>query len=153
MTLVLGPSGGGKSTLLHILGGMDRPSAGNLIADGVDVSALSANPLAQWRRRTVGFVFQSFYLLPGLSVEDSVALPLLLDEQSRQIHRGCLRRSGGMALGSVRRRALASTGLFLVRPWLAGLGLLFGGGVAALAGATPANHAAKIRPVEALRGE
>ncbi len=87
MTLVLGPSGGGKSTLLHILGGMDRPTAGKMIADGVDVSALKANPLAQWRRRTIGFVFQSFYLLPGLSAEDNVALPLLLDGQSRHVRR------------------------------------------------------------------
>ncbi len=83
LTLVLGPSGGGKSTMLHLLGGMDRPSSGRIVADGVEVTALNANRLAQWRRQTVGFVFQNFYLLPGLSAAENVALPLLLDGQSR----------------------------------------------------------------------
>lgn len=87
LTLVLGPSGGGKSTLLHVLGGMDRPSSGHIEAAGVDVTALNANRLAQWRRHTIGFVFQNFYLLPGLTAVDNVALPLLLDGQSRSRRR------------------------------------------------------------------
>ncbi len=84
MTLVLGPSGGGKSTLLQLLGGMDRPTQGQILAEDMDVTALSAARLAQWRRRTIGFVFQNFYLLPGSTAEDNVALPLLLDGQSRR---------------------------------------------------------------------
>ncbi len=87
LTLVLGPSGGGKSTLLHLLGGMDRPTTGQILANGVDVTTLNANRLSEWRRRTVGFVFQNFYLLPGISAEENVALPLLLDGQPRGVRR------------------------------------------------------------------
>ena len=79
LTLILGPSGGGKSTLLHLLGGMDRPTGGEVRSQGVAVSRLSAEALAVFRRRKVGFVFQSFYLLPHLNAQDNVAMPLLLD--------------------------------------------------------------------------
>jgi macrolide transport system ATP-binding/permease protein len=81
LTLVLGPSGGGKSTLLHVLGGMDRPTRGDIFAGTLNITHLNADRLAQWRRRHVGFVFQHFYLLPGHSAVDNAALPLLLDGQ------------------------------------------------------------------------
>jgi macrolide transport system ATP-binding/permease protein len=93
LTLILGPSGGGKSTLLHVLGGMDRPNLGRIIADTTDVTGLRPDRLAQWRRRTVGFIFQNFYLLPGASALDNVALPLLLDGQ-----RGAVRRARARSL-------------------------------------------------------
>ncbi len=100
LTLILGPSGGGKSTLLHVLGGMDRPDAGRIIADSTDVTALSPDRLAQWRRRTVGFIFQNFYLLPGTSALDNVGLPLLLDGQRGGARRTRARRLlEGLGLG------------------------------------------------------
>ena len=81
LTLVLGPSGGGKSTLLHLLGGMDRPSAGRVVAGQVVTSQLSADRLSAWRRTHVGFVFQSFHLLPHLTAAENVGLPLVLGGQ------------------------------------------------------------------------
>lgn len=78
LTLILGPSGGGKSTLLHLLGGMDRPSGGRVVAGDTDISTLSPDRLSAWRRMNVGFVFQSFHLLPHLTALENVALPLVL---------------------------------------------------------------------------
>jgi len=76
--VILGPSGGGKSTLLHLIGGMDRPSHGSVVVLGRNLETLTSDGLAAYRRRDVGFVFQSFHLLPGLTAEENVALPLLL---------------------------------------------------------------------------
>lgn len=84
LTLIVGPSGGGKSTLLHILGGMDRPTTGTVTAGDVDLTRLSPDQLSAWRRDHVGFVFQSFHLLPGRSAEQNAALPLLLAGMSRK---------------------------------------------------------------------
>ncbi|MHB1910616.1 MAG: ABC transporter ATP-binding protein [Acidimicrobiales bacterium] len=78
---LVGRSGSGKSTLGHLVGGLDRPDRGSVSLGGADVASLSASGLAVLRRRTVGFVFQFFHLLPGLSVRENVALPLLLDAQ------------------------------------------------------------------------
>ncbi len=78
---VMGPSGSGKSTLLHILGGLDRPTAGEVVFDGKQVGSFSDNELALFRRRSLGFIFQFFNLLPMLSAVENVALPLLLDGQ------------------------------------------------------------------------
>jgi putative ABC transport system ATP-binding protein len=75
---LLGESGVGKSTLLHIVAGLERPSAGKVALGDTDVTALSEATAARWRRRTLGFVFQAFHLLPHLSVAHNVALPLLL---------------------------------------------------------------------------
>jgi len=74
---VVGPSGSGKSTLMHLLGGLDRPSGGRLVIGGRDVSRLTADQLAELRNRTIGFVFQSFHLLPRTTAVDNVALPLV----------------------------------------------------------------------------
>lgn len=79
---ILGPSGSGKSTLMHILGFMDTPSAGSIVFDGEEVAALVPDRRAWYRSNRVGFVFQSFNLLPRLTVLENVALPLLYREGS-----------------------------------------------------------------------
>jgi len=76
---VTGPSGSGKSTLLHLLGLIDKPTAGALRFDGLDAAALSDDQRSEFRRRTFGFVFQSFLLLPGLAAWENVAIAELLD--------------------------------------------------------------------------
>ncbi|MDX1436440.1 MAG: ABC transporter ATP-binding protein [Anaerolineales bacterium] len=74
--LVMGPSGSGKSTLLYLIGGLDRPSAGRILVDGQRIDRLDENELAVYRRRTVGFVFQSFNLIPSMSALDNVVFPM-----------------------------------------------------------------------------
>ncbi|MHB1295524.1 MAG: ABC transporter ATP-binding protein [Anaerolineae bacterium] len=76
---VVGPSGSGKSTLLNLLGALDTPTAGSVILDGNDVFAMQERDLTIFRRRNVGFVFQAYNLVPELSVEENIVLPLLLD--------------------------------------------------------------------------
>ena len=73
---VVGPSGSGKSTLLNVVAGIDRPTAGRVVVDGVEVQTLDENEAARWRGRTVGVVFQFFQLLPTLSLADNVMLPM-----------------------------------------------------------------------------
>jgi putative ABC transport system ATP-binding protein len=75
---ITGPSGSGKSTLLHLLGGVDRPSSGQVLLEGADLSALGDDDRTILRRRRIGFIFQSFNLLPTLSAEENVRLPLEL---------------------------------------------------------------------------
>ena len=72
--VVLGPSGAGKSTLLNMLGGLDSPTSGTIVVDGKDISTLSENELADYRAATVGFVFQSYNLIPTLTVIENIAL-------------------------------------------------------------------------------
>jgi len=76
---IVGASGSGKSTLLHLLGGLDRPTTGNVVIDGESIYDYKEEKLAVFRRRKIGFVFQSYNLLPILDVEENIALPALLD--------------------------------------------------------------------------
>lgn len=76
---IIGSSGSGKSTLLHMLGGLDRPTSGTVTVDGQDLSALKEEELTIFRRRKIGFVFQSYNLVPVLSVCENIVLPVELD--------------------------------------------------------------------------
>ncbi len=78
---IVGPSGSGKSTLLHLLGGVDRPSSGKVFIDGMDIYGLKEKDLSILRRRRVGFVFQAYNLIPVLSAEENILMPLLLDNR------------------------------------------------------------------------
>jgi putative ABC transport system ATP-binding protein len=87
---LMGPSGSGKTTLLNVLGGLDYPDAGSVIADGEDLEALSSRGLAEWRSRHVGFIFQLYNLIPVLTAYQNVELPLRLtglssEERDRQV--------------------------------------------------------------------
>jgi len=77
-TAIMGPSGSGKSTLLHILAGLDRPTSGTVVIDGVELGTLDDRRMTELRRDNVGFVFQFFNLLPVLSAEENIRLPLSL---------------------------------------------------------------------------
>src|SRR5436190_10847087 len=81
-TALMGPSGSGKSTLLNLIAGLDRPTSGTVSVGGAIVSAMTAGQLAAWRARNIGFVFQSFNLLPVLTAYQNVELPLLLTRLS-----------------------------------------------------------------------
>jgi len=94
---LMGPSGSGKSTLLHIIAGIDSPTSGECLVQGVDVARLNESELADWRNQNVGFVFQTFNLIPVLTAFENVELPLLLTR-----------------LGGRERRAQVMTALELV---------------------------------------
>src|SRR5215207_2196675 len=78
LTAVMGPSGSGKSTLMHILAGLDRPTEGTVAIDGTDITTLGDTDLTKLRRRHIGFIFQFFNLLPMLTAEENILLPLEL---------------------------------------------------------------------------
>lgn len=78
---IVGESGSGKTTLLNMLGALDRPEEGTVIIDGKDIFAMSEKKLTVFRRRNIGFVFQSFNLIPELTVEQNIIFPVLLDYQ------------------------------------------------------------------------
>lgn len=81
--VLMGPSGSGKSTLLHIIAGVDRPTRGQVLVQGINVARLNESELAAWRNQNVGFVFQSFNLIPVLSAAENIELPLLLTQLNR----------------------------------------------------------------------
>lgn len=81
MLAVVGASGSGKSTLLHVMGGVDTPDNGNVIVDGKDLTKLSDVEMSVFRRRKIGFVFQAYHLIPVLTVEDNIKMPILLDHK------------------------------------------------------------------------
>ena len=78
---VVGPSGSGKSTLLHLIGGVDKPTSGKVFVDDIDIYSLNEKQLAIFRRRKVGFVFQFYNLVPVLTAEENILLPILLDNK------------------------------------------------------------------------
>lgn len=97
---LMGPSGSGKSTLLHIIAGLDRPTTGACLVRGVNVGTLSETELADWRNNQVGFVFQTFNLIPVLTAAENVELPLLLTKLSareRRAHVGAALALVGLA--------------------------------------------------------
>lgn len=81
---IVGPSGAGKSTLLHILGGLDKPNEGVVAFEGQDIYAMSDEKRAAWRNEKIGFVFQSYYLLPELTALENVILPQMVKNNSRK---------------------------------------------------------------------
>ena len=83
-TALMGPSGSGKSTLLNLIAGLDRPTSGTVRVADAEVSSMTSGQLAAWRSRNIGFVFQSFNLLPVLTAYQNVELPLLLTKLSRK---------------------------------------------------------------------
>ena len=93
---VVGTSGSGKSTLLHLLGGLDRPTAGEVLVDGQPIFALRPEALTIFRRRKIGFVFQSYNLVPSLNVWENIVLPIGLDGRrvDRDFVMGIIRRIG-----------------------------------------------------------
>lgn len=103
---VMGPSGSGKSTLLSVLGGLSHPTQGNVVVDGIDLYALPVERQADFRREYLGFVFQSFQLIPYLTVLENVMLPLAVSAHSRQ-------EQGRMAIDILERIGLRSKALRL----------------------------------------
>jgi putative ABC transport system ATP-binding protein len=97
-TVVMGPSGSGKSTLLYLLGGLDRATSGEISVDGARLDEMDENALALFRRRTMGFVFQSFNLIPSMSALENVAFPMqfagVASAQRNQQARNLLKRVG-----------------------------------------------------------
>jgi putative ABC transport system ATP-binding protein len=100
---LLGASGSGKSTLLNLLAGLDRPTSGAIFANGRDISGMSAEELARHRNQTIGIVFQAFHLLPKMTLEENVELPLRLGETPRVERPARVREALERVLLSARR--------------------------------------------------
>src|ERR671937_2643891 len=134
LTAVMGPSGSGKSTLMHILAGLDKPTSGEVTIEGTEIGKLNDTELTKLRRRHIGFVFQFFNLLPMLTAEENVVLPLSLAGQKpdkawleeligkvglgdRRTHRPAELSGGQQQRGAI-ARALVSrpTGMFAHQP-------------------------------------
>lgn len=101
---IMGPSGSGKSTLLYILGGLDTPTGGRVLLNGTDISSFGDEKMSGLRRRSIGFVFQFYNLIPNLNVEENIMLPLLLDGQKMERCKDRLDRILEMVGLSDRRR-------------------------------------------------
>lgn len=78
---IVGASGSGKSTLLHVMGGVDTPTSGKIVVDGKDITKMNDEQMSIFRRRKIGFVFQAYHLIPVLSVEENITMPILLDHR------------------------------------------------------------------------
>ncbi len=78
---IVGASGSGKSTLLHVMGGVDTPTSGKVVVDGKDITKLNDEQMAIFRRRKVGFIFQAYHLIPVLTVEENITMPIFLDHR------------------------------------------------------------------------
>lgn len=78
---VVGASGSGKSTLLHVMGGVDTPNSGKIVIDDKDITRLNDEEMSVFRRRKIGFVFQAYHLIPVLTVEENIQMPILLDHR------------------------------------------------------------------------
>ena len=100
---LMGPSGSGKTTLLNLLGGIDRPTSGSITVEGTDIAKYGESELARWRAHNVGFVFQLYHLLPVLSAERNVELPLLLTGLSTSERK--VRVQAAMQLANIADRA------------------------------------------------
>ncbi|MFL5924215.1 MAG: ABC transporter ATP-binding protein [Gaiellaceae bacterium] len=96
LTAIMGPSGSGKSTLMHLLAGLDTPTEGSISVDGIDITDLSEKKLTLLRRETIGFVFQFFNLLPMLTAEENVVLPLTIagEKPEKDWREGLLKKVG-----------------------------------------------------------
>ncbi|MBV8657973.1 MAG: ABC transporter ATP-binding protein [Burkholderiales bacterium] len=94
---MMGPSGSGKSTLLNLIAGIDKPSSGQIIVDGIDIALLTEGDLADWRAQHVGFIFQFYNLMPVLTAYENVELPLMLTSLGKRERR----EHAEMALGMV----------------------------------------------------
>lgn len=122
-TAVTGPSGGGKTTLFNLIGGLDEPSGGVILFEGRKISGLSQTALCHYRRKKIGFVFQSFHLLPGLTALDNVLVPALSGGNAfRQRARDLLQRVGlkgrehrrpGMLSGGEQQRVAIARALIM----------------------------------------
>ncbi len=98
LTAIMGPSGSGKSTLMHILAGLDRPTSGSVTIEGTEITALDDTALTRLRRKHIGFVFQFFNLLPMLTAEENVVLPLsIAGEKPEKAWLGDLLEKTGLA--------------------------------------------------------
>ncbi len=109
-TMIQGASGSGKSTLLHILGGLEKPDSGRVLWNGDSVYDWSGNQLAAWRNHTIGFVFQSYHLLPELSALENVDLPARLDGRGDEFVSLRLLEQVGLAARAQHRPAELSGG-------------------------------------------
>ena len=97
MVAIVGPSGSGKSTLLGLIAGLDKPTTGTIILDGTDITAMPESEMARYRRQKIGYIFQSFHLIPTLTALENIAVPLEL--------------SGNAAAGARASELLAAVGL------------------------------------------